>query len=92
MPDHPQKVMDEAIKEGFFPDWTLLETPENAERELPGFKFKGPGWYLTVEQTLLIIPTHQGNWFTFCFWTRHNVGDAFGWIVNAPTRDDKRDI
>lgn len=90
MHEHPQKAMDEAIKEGITPDWTLLMAPKTAEAELNGFTFKGPGWYLLKNGTMLVTPSHIQNQFVFSFWMRTNVVDAFGWIVAAPVRADER--
>ena len=40
----------------FLPDYTLLYTSHEAEHELKGFKFTGPGWYVTKTDTLLVVP------------------------------------
>ena len=44
------------------PDWTMINvTPEIIEQQLKDFEFNGPGFYLTQEDTLLIVPSecHQ---------------------------------
>jgi len=41
----------------FDPDWQQTWTAEEAEKELEGFKFEGPGWYLNShKETILVIP------------------------------------
>lgn len=37
------------------PDWTMYGTAREIEFQLPGFKFNGPGTYLTNTDTVLII-------------------------------------
>lgn len=44
------------------PDWrTLYSSPEDIEKDLPGFKFHGPGMYLTKTDTVIIIPRPPEN-------------------------------
>ena len=99
MPEHPQAAMDAAIKDGFKPDWTSYLTPEAAEADLSGFKWKGTGWYVTKSadgrtfDTLLVTPAFRGdNVFAFHVWNGRSdaVHSAFSWIVFAPTRRDDR--
>lgn len=40
----------------FTPNWTSVWTATEAEHELPEFKFKGPGWYFSDNDTLLVVP------------------------------------
>ena len=40
----------------FVPDWQRVWTAAKAEKELKNFKFKGPGWYITKTDTLLVVP------------------------------------
>lgn len=37
------------------PDWSITGTKEKIEKELPNFKFNGPGMYLTKTDTVLIL-------------------------------------
>lgn len=39
------------------PDWTGCYTPRQAELEIQGFKWRGPGLYKTASYTLLVVPT-----------------------------------
>jgi hypothetical protein len=73
----------------FFPNWDQILTPEEAERELNGFEFKGPGWYYTDTDTVLVIPMDK-EYFRFCVWGDCDPTSAFRWIINAPIRLDKR--
>lgn len=63
--------------------------------------YKGPGWYLTNTETILVIvygltdtPWAMKQPVETCFklfyWSRPNVGSIFGEIANAPTRNDTR--
>lgn len=95
----------------FRPDWTLIGTKADIERELDPFEWKGIGWYLfkginqnkEYEDTLLILPqmcTYPSKdincmepnpqTYLVCVWNHHGAGNAFNWIVNAPTRVDQR--
>lgn len=44
----------------FLPDWTHVWTAEEAEEQLSGFKFSGPGWYLTKSDSILVLPMRGG--------------------------------
>ncbi len=56
----------EKKKVGFSPavahDWRLVMTASEAEKEFSAFKFKGPGWYLNVDECMLVVPSeiHEG--------------------------------
>ncbi len=82
--------------QNFAPDWSETMTKEEAERELSGsrehaFVFKGPGWYLTSKDTLLVTPVDTNpSLFTFHVYNDRNPCDSFNWIANAPTRTDSR--
>ena len=44
------------------PDWRQrFKSPEEIEKELIGFKFKGPGCYLTKTNTVIVIPLPPDN-------------------------------
>jgi hypothetical protein len=46
----------------FTPDWDLSGTAEELQKQIGnGFKFNGPGFYLTDSDTLLIIPRRRGD-------------------------------
>jgi len=74
-----------------FPDWKELWEPSEAEAQLEGFKFSGPGWYLYGTDTIFVIPSPAaGKKFWFWVYSGRNPSDAFGQIVNAPVRVDER--
>lgn len=84
----------------FVPDWEKVWTAKEAEKQLDGFKFQGPGWYITGEDTMLVMPVFPtmrcgGIWathwlvsqmFRFCVYNKRNPVAAFNAIVNAPVR------
>jgi glutamine cyclotransferase len=77
----------------FRPDWTQTWNIKEAERELKGFKFNGIGWYLTKDDTLLIIPAFSQDdidYFEFLVYNNRNPIKAFNQIANAPTRLNER--
>lgn len=41
------------------PNWTKILTAKEAEREIKGFVFRGPGLYLSAESTLLVVSTAE---------------------------------
>ncbi len=43
------------IDGGFVPDWTTIHTATEAEYEYGGFKFLGPGWYITSTDVMLVM-------------------------------------
>jgi len=82
---------------GFIPDWSMIGSAEYAEKELQGFKFRGPGWYINKTDTLLVLPyaadddgAQCKDLYRVCVYNNRNPADAFNWIVNAPTRVDER--
>lgn len=89
MPNTPQ----------FLPDWTRVWTATEAEEQLNGFEFTGPGWYIGKE-TILVIPVEayvrltvwRQRWpastkFNFYVFSG-NPRDAFNAITTAPVRKD----
>jgi hypothetical protein len=79
-------------------DWTKVWTIEQIEHELTDFKFNGPGWYHSMNDTLLIFPIgeHKEPWkqtwkkhqrFKVMVYNERNPANAFNLIINAPTRD-----
>ena len=89
-----EKGVSSLINMVFNPDWTSEFTPEDAERELKGFKFKGPGWYLTNIDTLLVVPAKFKGAYLFYVWNQSvwggTVGQSVNGLVNVPTRVDNR--
>lgn len=42
-------------------DWQEIWTAHQAEHQMKGFKFEGPGWYAYSEHVLLVIPLESNN-------------------------------
>lgn len=87
----------------FKPDWSEIWTPKEAEYELKGFKFNGPGWYMTTTDAMLVVPIDRkplGFWnktsdpnerYEFHVWLAGaNPQELFNLIAHAPTREDDR--
>lgn len=80
------------------PDWTILLSPQAAEKELIDFKWDGPGVYRRGEDSLLVIPNGRephAMWnheagedevFLFCIYNSRNIVDAVNLLANCPTR------
>jgi hypothetical protein len=89
------------IASEFKPDWEETWTAAEAEHELDGFKFDGPGWYLTKTDAMLVVPCGRlaaNQWhqkgtekesFRFYIYNGRHPGDAFNAIANAPVRLDE---
>ena len=93
---HVSKVRVEDCE--FIPDWSHRWNAAQAELELDGFKFQGPGIYRHGKDVLLVVPTERdratlwnkafkaGEVFRFLVYTDRDPCDAFHLIVNAPGR------
>lgn len=85
----------------FESDWNIcFNKTSTIERELKGFKFKGPGIYLSDTDTLLIIPIISSKEITgttiwdkewpkdtdfICYvWNTQVKNLIFYWLLNAP--------
>lgn len=83
-------------------DYQFVAKPSDAERYISNFKFRGPGWYVTPESTILVVPTdraihkwwHQSDQpeehFVFYFWRGNDRINIASILANAPTRYDYR--
>lgn len=91
--------LDNPIVINFEFDYKLTLSGSQAERSLDNFKFKGPGWYITETDTILVTPAYPTTtpWkqatppdalFNFHVWNRTDLADHFNAIVNAPTRTE----
>lgn len=45
----------------FRPDWTAVLTLEEMQRELHGFRFKGPGWYFSKAPISTVLENGQNR-------------------------------
>jgi len=78
----------------FGPDWKDFFTPEEAERELKDFEFKGIGWYEEETDTLLVLDKIEGgkNTGRYRFWCWNQPGartlfaDSVSRIIHMPVR------
>jgi ribosomal protein L7/L12 len=100
----PKSAMYIDPSQAIRPDWSEVWTARNAEEQLQGFAFKGPGWYLSSTDTLLVTPCGaveegstpwQWKWpedqlFRFNVYNHRNPADGFNQIINAPVREDTR--
>jgi hypothetical protein len=68
-----------------------LWTPKEAERQLNGFKFIKPGWYLTKTDSILVVPCCF-NLTHYWFWIYHkrNPIQYFREIADASVQVDER--
>lgn len=84
------------------PDFTEVWTSVEAENWISGFEFHGPGWYVSDEGAILVVPVNrpvakwwnkrcdEGEKFWFYLYRSGDVGEKFNAITNAPTRVDTR--
>lgn len=88
------------------PDWSEIWSSKKAEAELPGFIFRGLGWYLNKDDSMLVLPygtvskttptkrtgvyPEGTKLYMFCVYASRNPAETFNWIINAPTRQDER--
>ena len=79
----------------FTPDWTVSYTSEQAEDQLEGFKFKGPGWYHSKGDSLLVLPLGEGiikgggvgQFYCFYVFNGRDPRECFQKIGAAPTHE-----
>jgi len=99
-PMKKEKLPDAASGEfavEFRPNWSKRYTKETVEKDLHHFEYRGPGWYFTQTDTILITPFDENTFHVHC-WNQTAVGSVadgnpvavINWIVNAPTRLDTR--
>ena len=65
------------------PDWSTMGTVRRLEAELSGFKYAGPGFYLTKEDTLLLVPMRRGRddaWYS----TAGDEEEFMAYVWNVP--------
>ena len=77
------------------PDWKDFYKPEEAEEQLIGFKFLGPGWYETETDTILVFSSivqvgkHKGRYEFWC-WNSPDARMRFakwaGGMLGMPVR------
>lgn len=109
-PRKPQRTQQEPTHKGnlwlpLTPDWSTIWTAPESEAQLEGFTFKGPGWYLTETDSMLVKPDSSRpilqNWtskrlpgehFHFLVWNNSNPCATFNNIVNAPVKVDTRPL
>lgn len=57
-------VISQLLK-SLVPDEQLTLTPEGAMKEIEGFSFQGPGWYITELGSMLVVATDVINTYIF---------------------------
>jgi len=83
------------------PDWVTIGTAVQLEEHIGGgFKFTGPGWYISKDGAALIVPAdpftdpwqqkRPVNTVFRYFSYGQNPFESFNAVVNAPTRVDDR--
>lgn len=84
----------------FLPDWTASWTIQEAQDQLEGFEFVGPGWYVDGDCVTLVVPegdfSYTDRWrrsawpseqkFTFYVYGDRNPKSVFGSLALAPIR------
>lgn len=80
------------------PDWTAVYSPEDAEKELVGFKWDGPGLYIQGKDSLLVIPRARDAYnmwhyahssveeFLFCIYNGRDLREMINVLGHAPVR------
>lgn len=81
-------------------DFTIIGTIEKLEAEITGFKYKGPGFYLTAKDTLLLVPVEykdawikdqpKGTLFRAYIYNQPFEKTIYNAIGMAATRSDTR--
>lgn len=70
------------------PDWNMCRTAKQLEEELINFKYAGPGFYLTDQDTLLVIPADREHGLRFWSIGTSNLEERFYLLVfNVPFRE-----
>lgn len=88
---------------GIIPDWRQTWTSAQAEEQMPGFTFTGPGWYIHKENVVIVVPqararremwhhakAYEDEPFEFLVYIGRNPSNIFEAIQNAPSRQDDR--
>jgi hypothetical protein len=73
-----------------FPDWRRLLTPDDAERELEGFVWRGPGWYINDNDSLLVFPSPLSGEYWFWVYNGRSPHEGMMQATRAPVRIDDR--
>ncbi len=70
------------------PDWQITWDTKQIAAELPGFVFRGPGWYYRENSWLLIINTDIPDVYTLQAFFDRDPRKGFETIVGAPVRTE----
>ena len=68
------------------PDWQITWDTKQIAEELPGFVFRGPGWYYRDNSWLLIINTDIADVYTLQAFFDRDPRKGFETLVDAPVR------
>lgn len=66
------------------PDWTATMTIQQAEKELVDFQFKGIGIYQNKDDSLLVLPTGDDNYYRFFVYNGRNLIEICRSILELP--------
>jgi hypothetical protein len=70
------------------PDWQITWDTKQITYEIPGFEFKGPGWYHKDNTWMLIVPTKIQEVYTIQVFFDRDPRGGFAAIAEAPVRAD----
>lgn len=80
----------------FYPDWRKIYTINELKFDL-NVEFKGPGWYITKTDSMLIIPVDHNykanpiyDMYWVYVWNHLEALNAFKWIASAPIVEDSK--
>lgn len=75
-------VISQLLK-SLVPDEQLTLTPEGAMKEIEGFSFQGPGWYITELGSMLVVATDVINTYIFSIFYGRDPRLAYQAIATA---------
>lgn len=93
-------VEPDEIQCDYQPNWKQVSTANDIQLELKGFTFKGPGWYHTKTDSMLVIPlnrpidklwepsTDLEELYEFHVFNGYNPLKMFGAIMAAPEQQN----
>lgn len=72
------------------PDWIMFGSPNQIEKELGNFEFKGEGWYPKNGDWCLIVPHHddlqKGVTYKLYVYNKRDPRDMMQRVAMLPTR------
>jgi hypothetical protein len=68
------------------PDEQMTWDTKQIADEIPGFEFKGPGWYFKENSSMLIISTSTQDVYTIQVFFDRDPRPGYGAVMEAPVR------